>query len=122
MDTTNLAGHTLSIYDVEDVMNRAWEEHRALEKQVAVTSPQTRKAVDELLRRYQPDETRDPSRELAHLRSLATRWGTITFREEPTMPPGTILFMNLADYDNWQGEIDEAKHHAFAKIINIGEN
>ena len=113
-------GRRLSMEDVDRIMQQAYDDFMDAE-QVAITSPKTRRTIDNLVKPYLGSESRDPSTELAELRSIATRWGNLTIHTHPAIAPGTILFMNVKDYGAWQESMKQAAQSAFA-ISNIGEN
>ena len=118
-DTVNLDGHRLSIYDIDHIMQQAYDFMDR--EQVAITDPRTAEVVNDLVKPYLDTENRDPSTELAELRSIATRWGNLTIHIHPEIAPGTILFMNARDYGSWEESMKQEALSA-RQIINIGEN
>ena len=126
MISTNLAGHKISTYDLVDTMRRVcadYEHRHDTGKHVAITTPSVAKAIKGLVAEFKPGDKRDPSTELAELRSITTRWGEIEFHEEPLMPAGTIWIIDKRDFAEWKECVEQDKpffgNHA--QIINIGD-
>lgn len=127
MIRTNLAGRSLSTYDLLDTMRRAYAdyEHRHDSgKHVAITTPLVATTIKGLVEKFAPGEKRDPSSELAELRSITTRWGAIRIHEDPLMPAGTILIIDEDDFPEWKERMEQGKTNFmnYSEIINIGEH
>lgn len=117
----NLADHRLSVYDIVDTMQAAYAESKDHDKkQVAITTPIVARTMRQLIEQYRQAEKRDPSAELAELRSITMRWGELTIHEEPMVPPGTILFIDERDFPEWKRAMDESKQYVKSSIVGIG--